>query len=86
MTALVIVTLGLLLALFGQSMIFYLAFKRLASAGEAERRYLSAMAFADKPEHVVGILAAARPDDTVVAVAEARSQSPRSSTPLPMGL
>ena len=86
MTSLVVVIFGLLLGMFGQGVVFYLAFKRLLTAGESERRYLSSLAFADTPQDVVGLMAAARPDETVVAVAEARAQAPRSSTPSPLGL
>lgn len=86
MTAFVVVIMGLLLALFGQSIAFYMAMTRWHSAAEQERRYLAALAFAEKPSEAVGLLAAARPDETVVAVAEAKALTPRHSTPMPMGL
>lgn len=86
MTATALCIAALILALYGQGVVFYLVLKRIVSAGEHERRYLTSLAFADTPQEAVGLMAAARPDETVVAVAEAKAQAPRSSTPSPLGL
>lgn len=82
MIALIVV--ALVAAVVAQPALLLLLLNKRDAAASEERRFLVNQALAKTPQEFAILAAAARPDETVEAVAEARQ--PRSSTPAPLGL
>jgi hypothetical protein len=75
---------ALLAALIVQSSAFAWYLQATASKAAEERRFLINQALSSSSHEFAIMAAAARPDDVVEALAEART--PRPSTPAPLGL
>lgn len=75
---------ALLAALVIQSAAFAWYLQATAAKAAEERRFLINQALASSPQEFAIMSAAARPDETVETLAEARTARP--STPAPLGL